>query len=392
MGQVKKMMMEFEEKISLIDHLIIILSSDVFDDLYDTQIITDLYNIQSAIRKLDPMSMSVIEFVSNLISDDIYTLSSKLDNLRNNIRLRGRMTDENNMEFNNLWQELWEKIRKIKRFLQKHNSEKQVVYNSEIYYSEQIEELQKQRNNLIQTLREFQQEQKSINGKGKEEIDRHKKEVQEKEFELQLANEQILNYKKELEEKKKQENAIVEWNNKIKATFKELSICLSPIKKEHKRLTMLFWIYSILTGVVIIFIVVLEIIICCKFKENSFFPKWQDYLVLILPIPITGALLWVFISQLNRAQRQLVVLAKHIHEIEYIEGLLLSLNSLSININDSMRRVNLAIDRLLDNHLSMGDNQSKYDEDYIVKEERRDMIPSDLVLKLLKEMKGIIVK
>lgn len=209
---------------------------------------------------------------------------------------------------------------------------------------------------------------------------------------MQIANQQIHNYKVELEEKKKQENAIVEWNTKIKATFGELKKYLQPIKNEHDRLKQLFWAYSILTAMVILFIVILEIVICIKFHKADIFPEWKDYLVLILPIPVTGALLWAFISQLNRAQRQLVVLAKHIHEIEYVEGLLLSLNSLSIDINDSMKRVNTAIDRLLDNHLSIGAKHSKYDEESIVREEKKDMIPTDIILKLLKEIKGLTSK
>lgn len=85
-------------------------------------------------------------------------------------------------------------------------------------------------------------------------------------------------------------------------------------------------------------------------------------------------------------------LAKHIHEIEYVEGLLLSLNSLSVDINDSMKRVNSAIDRLLDNHLSIGIKHSKYDEESIVKEEKKDMIPTDIIFKLLKEIKGLTSK
>ncbi|MCM0322982.1 hypothetical protein J8K89_08005 [Bacteroides fragilis] len=54
-----------------------------------------------------------------------------------------------------------------------------------------------------------------------------------------------------------------------------------------------------------------------------------------------------------------------------------------------MKRVNSAIDRLLDNHLSSGENHSKYDEESIVKEEKKDMIPTDVILKLLKEIKGL---
>ena len=183
----------------------------------------------------------------------------------------------------------------------------------------------------------------------KEKQEENKINQEEKEDALRNAEEQIRNYKSELEEKKKQENAISEWRAKIKTTFVDLSGYLSPIKDEHQRLKYLYRTYAALTGIVVIFIVVLEIIICCKFSSTESFPNWKDHLTLLLPIPASGALLWAFISQLNRAQRQLVLLAKHIHEIEYTEGLLLSLNSLSIDMEDSMKRVNSAIDSCIYN-------------------------------------------
>ncbi len=399
MGQVKKMLMEFEDKVDIIDSLILILSSEHFEDLCDYQLINDLFIIKNTIGKLDSSSMSTIDFVSNIISDDFYSIYSELQSIRKGIEMEGRVTDKYKSTFQNLSKEIHYNISKAKRLLREFSINRPSVYNSEIYYKEQIDEIQKQkyeiqkqRDELVTALKNVQQKQEDIKGQSAEEIKRHKMSIKEKEEQLQAANQQILSYQMELEEKKKQENAITEWNSKIKATFSELSIYLSPIKKEHDRLKKMFCAYLILTAIVIVFIVVLEIVICSKFHKIDTFPEWKDYLILMLPIPVTGALLWAFISQLNRAQRQLVILAKHIHEIEYVEGLLLALNSLSIDINDSMKRVNSAIDRLLDNHLSIGLKHSKYDEETIVKEEKKDMIPTDIIFKLLKEIKELTSK
>lgn len=309
-----------------------------------------------------------------------------------NVEHEGRLSDRQRLEFRQILKELSNKTIRIRKLLQDYTVNRSPVYNSEKYYIEQINDIQSQKNELEKALEAIQKEKRNIQGKSQAEKELHEKRIQDKELQLQIANQQILSYQSELEEKKKQENAILEWNTKIKTTFKELSVYLSPIKNEHDRLKKLYWAYLVLTVIVIVFIAVLGIVICSKFHKIETFPEWKDYLVLMLPIPVTGALLWAFISQLNRAQRQLVILAKHIHEIEYIEGLLLSLNSLSIDINDSMKRVNSAIDRLLDNHLSMGAEHSRYDEESIVKEEKKDMIPSDLILKLLKEIKGIASK
>lgn len=206
------------------------------------------------------------------------------------------------------------------------------------------------------------------------------------------AKEQIKQYQSELEEKKKSENAIVEWNSKIKPTFEELTICLSPVKDEHNRLNITFRFYSVLTTLVLITIVSLEFYIFCKLHSSVGFPDWKNYFFAITPIPIFGGLLWAFIIQLNRTQRQLLILAKHIHEIKYIEGLLLSTNSLSLNITDSTERVNKAIDRLLENDLNRNSKPDSLTEEGIIKEENKDSVPIDIVLKLLKDAKELIGK
>ena len=384
MGQAKKLMMEFEENVYKLDKIVSILSLDIFDNLHDGQIINDIYAIQQMISN-DPMSMSVMDSVSRLFSENLQELYSRFVEFGDSVEFEDSLSPSEKKEFENLTRLLWTEIRTMRSLLRKYISEKQNIYNSEDFYNQQIKELQEQRNQLEEYLR-------NIEGQTNDKIAFHKKEIQEKERELQFANEQIHNYQKELEDKKKQENVITEWNIKIKDTFSELTEYLSPITTEHRRLTILFWSYLSLIGFAIVFIVIFESIICVKISNEIEFPKWKDYIASIIPVPVIGALLWAFISQLNRTQRQLIILAKHIHEIRYVEGLLLSLNSLSPNINDSIRRVNIAIDKLLNNHLSESSNSGKISEEDIVKEEKKDMIPYDLVIKLLKEVKGIVEK
>ena len=76
------------------------------------------------------------------------------------------------------------------------------------------------------------------------------------------------------------------------------------------------------------------------------------------------------------------MLVENIHNVEYIEGLLLSLNTLSPSIENAVKRINEAIDRLLTNHLSIKD--ATINEESILKEEKKDLVPLDTVLKLLK--------
>lgn len=412
MEQAKKILMELQEKVSIIDDILEMLSSREFEGICEPKLISDLHFIVKMISSLDLSSTSTINYISNIITDDIYITYTELKEIVKNTNLENNtVVNDKRLALKNIVNDLENNVEIIKRHLQyyttyymKYHSEncyknhisdikklyhdyitdKNIIYNSEDYYNHKISETQKQKEKLEEALSKTQNKKNNIPSKSQEE-----KEITEKEIQLQIANQQIQNYQIELEKKKKQENAIEEWNTKIKATFGELKEYLLPIKNEHKRLKYLFWTYLTLTGVVILLIVILEFVICYKFYNAESFPEWKNYLVLMFPISVTGGLLWAFISQLNRAQRQLVVLAKHIHEIEYIEGMLLSLNSLSTDINDSMKRVNSAIDRLLDNHLSSGEKHGKYDEESIVKEEKKDMIPTDVIFKLLKEIKGL---
>lgn len=392
MVQVKNRMVDIENQVFIIDELIAILSLDFLRHLSDPKMIEDLYEIKKSIDEINRFESLDLDFITVIIS----SFQSHYFKLKEIIDNKGieydRKRSFSNDELYSTIKSIRDEISQVKEFLHIQESNIPSIYNSEDYYKEQISNLTKEKEQLERTLSSIMLNKKQSVGRSIEEKEQHKKAIQQKEFELQRANRQILNYQKELEEKKRQENAIVEWNDKIKTTFKGLTSHLSPIRKEHNRLTILFWGYAGLIIATIYFIIKLEILICGKIEAAAILPEWKDYIVLIMPIPLTGALLWAFISQSNRAQRQMVILAKHIHEIEYIEGLLLSINLLSVDINDSAKRVNLAVDRLLDNHLNSSSNCGKYDEDSLINEAKKDVVPYDLFLKLLKDIKAFTGK
>lgn len=373
MEQLEQTYFDLRKIRSIVLNLRINLSKEPFKSIVEPELLAVLRTFDANLFRAIRLERSI--FFSPVILDKLDSIYTKFRKLFVDVKLEDELDIDKKKKIYEISKELFRTIIILKNELSDELISRPTVFNSEKYYEDRIKQLELQKKSLEEELKEKQEESK-IN-------------QEEKEDALRNAEEQIRNYKSELEEKKKQENAISEWRNKIKNTFEELSCYLSPIKDEHERLKFLYKAYVRLTGIVIIFIVVLEIIICCKFSSTESFPNWKDHLTLLLPIPASGALLWAFISQLNRAQRQLVLLAKHIHEIEYTEGLLLSLNSLSIDMEDSMKRVNSAIDRLLDNHLSMGTELCRCDEDSIVKEEKKDMVPVDLILKLIKEVKGV---
>lgn len=222
-----------------------------------------------------------------------------------------------------------------------------IAYNSDDYYTEQLEKMRQEKMSLIEHINEL----KEKTSEKEAESQMFKSELEQREAELNKYVNLIEKYEREKQEQEKIKDAIDEWEKKIKKAFEALKCYIMPITKEHDRLCLLYKGYLGLSVIFILGLLSIEIIVCYKIASHIGLPTWQEYFSLILPIPISMVLLWGFIHEMNRAQRQLVILAKQIHEIEYVEGLLLTINKLSTNMNDSMNRVNSAIDKLVENHL-----------------------------------------
>ena len=376
--------MEFEEVVFMYDRLQRILTSERFIQYNVHELVNEIASVQKMLVHMDPLSIYANKIIALCEESNFYQLVQKLESITESleeIKYLKESPSEIEVILNNLRDNIRQTRSIVRHFLIREQNTKAHLYNSEAYYNQQLKDIQLEKDRLEMMLKE----KEHIQGKSKEE---HKKLIAEKEELLKRTNEKLEIVQQQLEEKKKQENAINEWNEKISNTFIELKKYLIPIEDEHKRLKLMYYVYACLTAAVIVLIVIIEFLVCCKLNENVEFPKIKDYIVIILPIPVCGALLWAFISQLNRAQRQLVILAKHIHEIKYTEGLLLASNSLSDDMKMSVKRVNTAIDKLLENHL-VNDHKNicSYDEDSLLKEEKKDMVPIDLILKLLKEIK-----
>lgn len=250
----------------------------------------------------------------------------------------------------------------------RHNS-----INSEEYYSKKINELEARESELRKFL--------DYNQNETEEQRRVAEETKEK---LRIIESELNKKKKELELKEKQEDAKNDWEQKINETFDNLKEYLKPIEIEHKRLNILYYAYAILCILTLILIVACEITLLYRIATSVELPKLSEYLIVLLPLPIAGALMWGFIFQMNRAQRQLIAIANNIHSVKYIQGLLLSINNLSVDINDGITRVNSALDKIISNHLN---KKVASDEIDIIKEEEKDKIEIDKVLKIISTLK-----
>lgn len=236
------------------------------------------------------------------------------------------------------------------------------VLNSVDFYSEQIHKLESE----ILDYKKKLGEQKSDNN--------------EKILELQASIETLT---KEKEAVEKQNEAINNWKTKISEAFKGLEGPLNRLVDEHRRLEWLYNVYKWSSVALVFCLVIIEIVVYVKIVFSDTYPTWDQYLPMALPVPITLGLLWGFITQMNRAQRQMVVLSNKIHEIKYTEGLLQALNTLSVDIGESMSKINDAISRLIDNHLRNMDSM-RLDEEDLSKIEKQNALPIEQIPELIK--------
>lgn len=241
--------------------------------------------------------------------------------------------------------------------------------NSENYYTQQISRLQ---------------EKESALNKEIEDLKKKNAEHQEKEHELEGIKEQIKQYEIEKDELKKKLDAQDNIEKKISKAFEELKEHTSHLKTEKKRLNWMFGVYAVLSVAVLIVLIAFE----WKYTSNlEDVDKWMDYLRFYIPVPIVGGLLWGFISQMNRAQRQLIQVANVLHHIDYVEGLLLAINQISTDVNSASDKICNVLDQLIKNQMSSPDGLSDQSLDSVIS---KDNINLNTFLNLAKEVKEVI--
>ena len=250
-----------------------------------------------------------------------------------------------------------------------------IYYNSENYYDQQIKELKAKENKLNDELEKLRT--KKEQSQNDEQIEQYKQE-------LKLNKEQIKQYEQELEELKKKLDARENIKKQINIAFDELKKHTSHLIDEKTRLNWMFGIYAFLCFAVLTILIYFEYSYLSKW-ETAY--SWIDYLPFYIPLPIVGGLLWIFISQMNRAQRQLIQVANTLYHIDYIEGLLLAINHISADANSASDKICNALDDLIKSHMLVPDGLS---EQYLDTEISKDNINLSTFINLAKEVKEVI--
>lgn len=390
MGRVKEIMMEYEECLHIIDSLIHIFSK------------LDCYNTEEVSSKLKYVKSLVVNknnkrFYENrskwhIVSNTLNDINKRINELEEHCPI---LTEDGTCEhdhknceiINDIIQTVNYALDNVIQELSENNNSR--IFSSKAFYDNQIKETNLKISHVERQKKELDKKLKEQQSASIEEVSSMKNELKLLASNLIEAHNALEKYEIEKQKQEKQESIVNVWNDKIKTVFENLKEQLKPLEKEKSRLNILFISYCALSVLIVIAIGIIEWAIYCKISACSTLPNWQEYLPLITPIPVAIGLLWGFITQANRAQLQLVVLAKHIHEVKYTEGLLLAINNLSTDITDSTNRINNAIDKLLEKHLADDSHNMGWDK---CEQQDKKSISSNELTNILKEIKGFVNK
>ena len=242
-------------------------------------------------------------------------------------------------------------------------------YNTEEYYKKTISELENKVKELSISLKESKE--------SKEQKEKIKKELEERREQIK----QITADKEELEKKLDAQENI---KKKITDAFVGLKTHTSHLENEKCRLKWMFGIYAFLCACVLGILVYFELVYLSKWQTPT---KLIDYLPFYVPVPIVGGLLWAFIYQMNRAQRQLMLVAYELYHVDYVEGLLQAINMVSPNVASATEKIGNVLDVLIKKHIT---SPNELFEKSLDKEISKDNIDLKTFVNLAKDVKNVI--
>lgn len=322
------------------------------------------------------LSRRRVSFILDSLTSDFVTDLNPLERRRiqqDLQRIESLFEDyKNNSENFNQKDDMLSVINILYHRCRRYNQRRASEYNSEKYYKDLISELQEKESRLKKELSESQQTS--------EEIEELKKE-------LEITKDQKEQYETEKEELKRRLDAQDNINKKITKTFDDLKTHISSLEAEKVRLNGMFYVYAVLCVGVLGLLVYFEFNYLSRWKSISTELNWIDYLPFYIPVPIVGGLLWVFIYQMNRAQRQLMHVANELYHVDYVEGLLQAINSVSPNVTSASEKISHVLDILIQKHISIPEGLF---EKSLETEISKDSINIDTFLDLAKKVKDVI--
>ncbi len=188
-----------------------------------------------------------------------------------------------------------------------------------------------------------------------------------------------------INKKELQQDEVKELNKKISPLTSAFDSSIKLVEDEKDRLISIFKTYKILICFVFGALVAWETCIVWNIYPKLPSTDWRVYIIFYLPIPISAALLWAFIYQMNKAQHLLIKCAQYIHKLKYKDSLLKA----SMEIYSDGLRNEEHVAKLIDNVIN---EQSHLAKDAITGNETENQslsaIPIDKIVELVKAFTG----
>jgi len=144
-----------------------------------------------------------------------------------------------------------------------------------------------------------------------------------------------------------------DWNDKIREAFAYLHESSRDMQDEKRKVDTE---YHLFLFALILPAIILLIWLCNLYgliiSLESPFDNWICFLPYYLPVPIFIAIFWIFIVQKNRANKLSIALSERLYQIKYLEGLLMTVNRLSPNSQESISRINKSLDMVVNAFVS----------------------------------------
>lgn len=188
-----------------------------------------------------------------------------------------------------------------------------------------------------------------------------------------------------ISKKELQQDEVKELNKKISPLTSAFDNSIKLVEEEKDRLDDTFIVYIILVCVVVIALICWETVLVSNVYPKLPSTNWILYITFYLPIPISAGLLWTFIYQMNKAQRQLIKCAQYIHKLKYKDSLLKA----SMEIYSDGLRNEEHVAKLIDDIMN---EQSHPDKDAITEDKTENQylsaLPFDKIVELVKAFTG----
>ena len=230
----------------------------------------------------------------------------------------------------------------------------------------------------------------------KKEIERQEAKDTKDEKDIQRLKAQLekldLEYRATLESKKKiVSDQVVGQNisNEVTGAFEKLKAYTTIIEDERGRAKCEYYIFLVSIPVLIVlFVALYGFFIHDLVTNRREFSELLDFLPYTAAVPFFVALLWLCVYLKNRASKISIELSTRLFNIHYLEGLMQMSNTLSINPEESIKRLDKTMGMLMDNYLAQVKDNHVTEKD-IVKLEMTEL-KSNPYWKILQEIKSLI--